>query len=204
MSHTPNSTELNFDFSDYIPPDILAGWDSEEAPSEDVTDGVDHAIADRPDRPELALTTPPSNAAPFEFLGLTAADIPNLISQTPLALSGDPHPAADNLPFLSIIPAPPPPHEFHVVLELFYHFCKQEVATVLMLQAAHTGLSLFLRTGIFPGSPEVILSSSWLVISLGFGVRADFMPANIAHELLPPVCFFFVVIFIIFDTILVS
>jgi len=208
MSHSPNSAELNFDFSDYIPADILAAWDSEEAHPA-VTDGVD--TADLPDLfsapeliSELSLTTPPPpNAAPFEFLGITASDIPNLISQTPLALSGDPHTAADNLPHLSTISAPPAPGEFHIILELFYHFSKQEVATVLMLQAARTGLSLFLRTGIFPGSPEVILSSSWSFVSRSFGVRADFMPVNIAQELIPPVCFFCTATFAAFNPILV-
>lgn len=157
---------------------------------------------------DVAPTDDASTTGIQNFFGLTASDIASIFHrfpQSPLVLSGDPPPPPLHHHSVTLLyhdsSDPTPDQGGVLLLELFYHFHKQEVATVIMLQAARAGLALFLRSGLFPGSPETILTSSWTDICLGaFSVRSDFIPTDIARELTPPVCFSFQVpaIFIIF------
>ena len=122
---------------------------------------------------DVAPTDVASTTGIQNFFGLTASDIASIfhrLPQSPLVLSGDPplpplhHHSVTLLYHNSSDPTPD--QGGVLLLELFYHFYKQEVATVIMLQVAWASLVLFLHSGLFPGSPETILTSFWMHICL--------------------------------------
>lgn len=170
------------DFADLITDEILTEWEAEEAlpQTHDFTNEDIQSIIQN-------LPSPPSTLAQ--------------ITPLPVPSSGDlSSPATPNiLPELvtAVVSSIATPDETQfLLLELFYILFKREVATTIMIHAARVGLSLFLRSGIFPGSAEFILNTSWEIRSRGFEDHSERMPPRIAEELLPPVRFFFRVVLI--------
>lgn len=144
----------------------------------------------------LDLANTPATTA---LLGLSPSDVESIIyhgvSQSLVPLSGLQSTSTRSpLALLSVTSQPPSQIQGRIlVLEFMFLFFKEQVAKILMLEAARAGLTMFLSSGMFPNSAETILGAAWNSIS-----HSHVMPGFIFEELSSPVCSHFCLMFIVF------